>query len=160
MIDTKKVKGRRSLRLESLDAALAEAERLSQIESQGKLVARGNWTLGQAVGHIAYWAERPYEGFPTLRPMPWPMRMLLKLMKGRMLNKGMPVGVKIPGVPDGTLGIDPMPTGAAIARLRDAFTRLSIESPTTPSPLFGRMTHDEWIALNLRHSELHLSFFE
>ena len=25
-------------------------------------------------------------------------------------------------------------------------------------PIFGKLTHDEWIAINLRHAELHLGF--
>ncbi|MFN5799079.1 MAG: DUF1569 domain-containing protein [Planctomyces sp.] len=27
-----------------------------------------------------------------------------------------------------------------------------------PHPGFGRMTHQEWLLLHLRHSEMHLSF--
>ena len=36
--------------------------------------------------------------------------------------------------------------------------RLQAEAPTAPNVIFGQLTHEEWIAINLRHAELHLGF--
>jgi hypothetical protein len=47
---------------------------------------------------------------------------------------------------------------AGLERLRHAMDRLKVEAPTTPHAIFGPMTHGEWIAMHLRHSELHLGF--
>ncbi|QDU87063.1 hypothetical protein Pla175_04180 [Pirellulimonas nuda] len=159
MINTKKVPNRRKLRFSSIDEALADAKRLVGAEADGTLAALGNWSLGQALAHLAYWAERPFDGYPELRPMPWVLRKIVKLMKGRFLSQGLPAGSNIPGVPGGTLGADPMPAGEALQRLDRALARLRENCPQCLNPLFGEMTHDEWIAFNLRHAELHLGFF-
>ena len=34
--------------------------------------------------------------------------------------------------------------------------RLRRSAPKDPNPLFGRLTHEQWVQLNLRHAELHL----
>jgi hypothetical protein len=36
--------------------------------------------------------------------------------------------------------------------------RLKAEAPTAPSPVLGRLTREETIALNLGHAEPHLGF--
>ncbi len=46
----------------------------------------------------------------------------------------------------------------ALEQFVNAVARTSTERMTAPHPAFGRMTHDEWVVLNLRHCELHLSF--
>ena len=159
MINTKHVKDRRPLRFEHLDDAVRGAEALADAERGGALRATGNWTLGQAIGHLAYWANAPFDGYPETRPMPWLMKKLLPLFKNGFLNKGLPAGARIPGVPAGTFGVDVMPSDEALAQLRPAFARMQSQPPTEQNPLFGHMTHEDWIKLNLRHAELHLSFF-
>ena len=59
-IDTTKVQNRRVLRFESLEALAAEAQSLAECERMGSLVARGNWSLGQAINHVAVWIELAY----------------------------------------------------------------------------------------------------
>jgi len=34
------------------------------------------------------------------------------------------------------------------------------EKMTHPSPLFGTLTHDEWVTLQLGHCSMHLSFID
>jgi hypothetical protein len=36
--------------------------------------------------------------------------------------------------------------------------QLKTQAPTAPSPILGTLTHEEWIAMHLRHAELHLGF--
>jgi hypothetical protein len=158
MINTKQVHDRRALRFEELNAAVADAELLADAERRGTLRAAGNWTLGQALGHLAFWANAPYDGYPEMGQPPWFIRMLLPLFKSRFLNKGMPAGVRIRGVPDGTFGTSLVGTDEALFAMRAAFTRLSLQAPTRHNAIFGHMTHADWIKLNLRHAELHLSF--
>ena len=155
-VDTAKVVGRRLLRFESIDQMLAEADRLAEAERTGWLRRVGNWTLGQTLGHLACWAEYSYTGAP-LKP-PFFIRWIMAFRKRRFLSEPMPAGVRIPRVEGGTLGTEPMPTEEALGRLRRVMQRLKSEAPTGPNGIFGPLTHDEWIALNLRHAELHLGF--
>jgi Protein of unknown function (DUF1569) len=155
-IDTSKVAARRILRFESLDQIMAEVDRLVAAERTGRLKREGNWTLGQILGHIAVWAEFSYTDMP-LNP-PFFVRWLLRWQKGKYLYGPMPAGVKIPRVNGGTLGTDPTTLDDGLARLQRVIARLRVEPPTAPSKVFGLLTHEEAIALNLRHAELHLGF--
>lgn len=159
MIATQKVKTRRKLRFESFDEVVRDAEALAAADQAGTLRAQGNWSLGQALGHLAFWARAPLDGYPDMPEPPWLLRLITPLLKGRFLNKGLPAGGRIPTVPNGTFGTDPMPTEQGLAELREALTRLKSQAPTRANPFFGHMTHEDWRKLNLRHAELHLSFF-
>ena len=155
-VDTGKVAGRRVLRFESIDQAMAEVDRLAEAERAGRLRRLGNWTLGQTLGHLAAWAEYGYTGSPL--KVPFFIRWFLRLRKRKFLYGPMRSGVRIPGVEGGTLATDPVPLEEGRGRFRRAMERLKAEAPTAPSPVFGRLTHAESIALNLRHAELHLGF--
>jgi hypothetical protein len=61
-------------------------------------------------------------------------------------------------VPGGTLATDPVPLDEALARLRRVTERLEREAPPVPSWALGKLTHEESIAITLRHAELHLGF--
>ena len=160
MISTRKVKNRRKLRFESFDDAVRDAEMLAEAERDGTLRPLGNWQLEQAIGHLASWARYPLDGYPPLPEPPWLLRVIAPLFKGRFLNKGLPAGGRIPSIPAGTLATEPLETDRALAELREAFPRLLSQAPTVSNPILGSMTHEEWIKLNLRHAELHLSFFQ
>jgi hypothetical protein len=156
-VDTRKVPGRRLLRFESIDQVLIDVDRLAAAERAGKLRRLGNWTLGQALGHLASWAEYGYTGAPLKTP--FFIRWVLRMRKQKFLYGPMRSGVRIPGVEGGTLATDPVPLDEALDRYRRVLTRLKAEPPTAPSPIFGPLTHEEGIALTLRHAELHLGFF-
>lgn len=159
-IDTRKVK-RRPLAFVTLKDAMREAEALAAAERAGRLRAKGNWTLGQTMGHLAFWVGCAFDGLPAeFRPPPWPVRTLLRLVRGQVLRGRMPAGFRIGGAAEGTFGIEPMSAEEGLARLRSAYTRLENGSPTKPNPVFGPLTPDQWRAIHLRHAELHLGFFE
>jgi len=156
-IETGRVAGRRILRFQNIDQALDEAERLAAAERDGRLTQLGNWTLGQALGHLAVWAEYGFTEFPLKTP--FLIRLILRLQKRKFLYSPMRPGVRIPGVNGGTLATERMTTEEGVRRFRAVFQRLKHEAPTAPSPIFGKMTQEDSIALNLRHAELHLGFF-
>jgi hypothetical protein len=156
-VDTRSIAARREFRFSTIDQALAHGRHLVDLECAGRLQSLGNWTLGQTLGHLATWAEFSYTGAP-LNP-PWFIKLLLRLRKKKFLYGAMPAGVKIPKVQNGTLGTDVLSTDEGLHRFERAFTRLKSEAPTKPHLLFGPLKHEEWIAVNLRHAELHLSFF-
>ena len=155
-VDTTRAQ-RRNLRFEAIADLLAELDQLYQAHGEGRLRNAGNWTFGQAVGHLATWAEYSFTGAPL--KMPWFVRLAMRPFKRRFLYGRMKAGVRIPKVPAGTLGIDDMPADKAVERYRAALDRLTREAPAASNVIFGPLTHEQWIALNLRHAELHLSFF-
>ena len=158
MIETKTVTDRRKLRFNSIDDLLADIDRIVAADKAGKLRRTGNWTAGQAMGHLAAWISYGYDGFP-MKPPPWFIRIILKMMKEKYLRDGMPAGVKIPKVDAGTYAIDVISTDEGASRLRKALARLKSGEPAKfDSPAWGKMPQDERIALNLRHAELHLGF--
>jgi hypothetical protein len=148
---------RRDLHFVSLDQIVSDAEILAIAQKTGKLHEIGNWTLGQICGHLAAWMDYSFDGAPIKMP-PWPIRMVMRVMKNRIIYKPMRPGAKIPGVPGGTAGTEVMPTEEGLERLRKAVARLQSSTPAAPHPIFGPLTHEEWKQLTLRHSELHLSF--
>ena len=142
---------RRALSFASLAAVMPEVDRLLQ----GHRTV-GNWTLGQTLGHVACWVEYNYTGAPL--KVPFFIRWLCRLRKQKFLYEPMRPGLKIPGVQGGTLGTEPMSLEEGLGRLRRVMERLKVEAPTTPNLAFGPLTHEEWIAGNLRHAEMHLGF--
>lgn len=158
-VDTKKVTGRRELRFTSLDGVIADAERLAASEESGTLRALGNWTLGQTFGHLACWIDFALDGYPPEVRPPWFVKMLMRPMKKKLLAGKMPVGVRIPKFPEGTLGTAVLLTREGLERLRRSCTRLKAEAPQNENPIFGKLTHEEWTKMHLGHANLHLSFF-
>ncbi|MBX3387136.1 MAG: DUF1569 domain-containing protein [Phycisphaeraceae bacterium] len=150
----------RLLALRTLDGVVAEAERLARADAAGTLKAHGNWTLGQTLGHLAAWMEYPYDGYPDGVDPPWLIRTICRLFKRQFLGKPMKPGYRLPGAPQGTYGTDPMSTQAGLERLRSAAERMASTPPSVPNPIFGPMAHEEWIAMNVGHANLHLGFFE
>ena len=69
-------------------------------------------------------------------------------------------GVRIPGAAGGTYGADRLTIDDGLERLRRSTERLRSEPAKFHGPAFGPMTREEQIALNLRHAELHMGFFE
>jgi Protein of unknown function (DUF1569) len=159
MINTKKVRDRRPLRFGTVDDVLRDAEMLAEAARRGTLRPTGNWSLGQALAHLATWVNMPFDGYPEMPSPKWWMRLLRPLIRKRLVNKGFPAGVWIAGVEGGTFGIEPCEVDEGLSRLQLAFGRLAAEVPMQTSPVFGPMTHDEWTKFHLRHAELHLSFF-
>jgi len=157
MVNTAKVTNRRRLRFSTIDEMIADVDRIGAAEKAGTLRRTGNWTAGQVFGHLATWSNYAYEGYP-FRP-PWFIRWILKKKKTAYLRDGMPAGVRIPKVPNGTFGTEEMSTEEGANRLRRAMLRLKNgESAKFDSPAWGEMPLEERIALNLRHAELHMSF--
>ena len=159
LINTSQVP-RRKLWFHSIEELQQELDRIEAAEKSGTLKALGNWTPGQILAHVSAWIEYGWDGYPIGAP-PFFIRWLLKLVGRRYLRKGMPAGVRIPGVEGGTKGQELTSTDVGLARLRKALGRLKNgELAVHDSPGFGPMTHEDRILFNLRHAELHLSFLQ
>ena len=157
-VDTRTSTNYRTLRFDSIDECLAEVHRIVTADKEGVLRSTGNWSPGQVMAHLAAWIEYGYDGFPIKAP-PFFIRWILRLRLKKMLQNGMPRGVRIPGIKGGTLGMDDLSVSDAAARLIHALKRLqNREEAQYDSPAFGAMSHDDRIKLNLRHAELHLGY--
>ncbi len=137
-VNTAKSKEYRELRFETIDQLLAEIDHILKAHHAGKLHQFGNWSPGQIMSHLAAWIEYGYVGYPVATP-PWIMRLLLRMMAKRYITKGMPRGIRIPGIKDGTVGQEDAPIEEAAERLRKALAKLrNGEKCTFDSPAFGR----------------------
>ncbi len=152
-IKTGAVAGRRVLKFENLDDLQREAERVASLP--GKTL--GNWSTAQIVDHLAKSIRATYDGPEVTGP--WFVRMIVwPIIKSRMLAKGMPAGFSVPKkmahfLPDNNPILE-----ASLRDLRTWLGRLKTEAPRLGHPLFGKLSHRDWIRLHLRHGELHLSF--
>jgi len=147
---------RRALRFNAPADVLADAERIAAAERAGRLRRTGNWTAGQNFGHIAAWIDYGFDGYPISVPPEISARA--RAAKDRVCSSGMMPGVRMSGVEGGTAGIEDLATDVGLERLRRAWARLEEATPTRPHVFFGDLTRDEWLAINLRHAELHLGF--
>lgn len=152
-IDTKTVPGRRVLHFKSLDEVVVDAERLA-ISPGTKML--GNWPLSQLLTHLATAIHGSIDGISARAP--WFVRLAAPLIKGRILTKGMRPGFRLPKkVEPDFFPAAPSP-GEALDALRAAVTRTHEQRMTSRHPVLGKLTHEEWTQLHLRHAELHLSF--
>jgi hypothetical protein len=150
-------KQRRELHFKSLDDITADAGKLAQAERNNKLRRLGNWTLGQACGHLATWIDYGYEGAPV--KFPWLVRLMARGRKKKYIYGVMNPGGRLPRAPNGTFATEMMTTEAGLQRLQGACARLKKETPSRLHFVFGKLKPDEWKNLHMRHAELHLSFF-
>ncbi|TVQ62987.1 MAG: DUF1569 domain-containing protein [Phycisphaerales bacterium] len=155
-IDSRRVKDRRALRFETFDDAIADARRCAEADRAGTLRRTGNWTTGQILGHLAWWIDGGFDGYDFKTP--WIVRVLTRAFKGVLLRRPIGPGMRMPGAPEGTYGVEKMSTEDGLARFVAAAQRLDRECPDRPNPALGPLTHAQWKHLHLRHAELHLSF--
>jgi hypothetical protein len=150
-VDTKKVRGRRTLEYASLQDLLADAERLSK----GKVKALGNWSPGQVFAHLATTMNNSIDGSPFV--VPWYFRIMARAMKNMMLRRPMTPGFQLPA---SAAQLIPGPTSTedGLSALRRAIARQEKESHRAPNPALGTLTRAEWDKLHLLHANLHMSF--
>lgn len=149
---TKQITGRRTLRFESYEQILQDAERIAG----GPHEVLGNWSAGQVFRHLATVMKGAIDGMPFQAP--WFIRLPARLLKKVFLRRPMPAGFKLPRAAATHLVPPETATEEGLLLLRQAIHRLQTETTRAPSPVFGPMTRAEWDQLQFRHCELHLSF--
>ena len=107
-IDTGNVTGRRELHFTDLAQLDADARALAEGDAAGKLHRLGNWSLGQALGHLAAWTNFGFDGYPM--KVPFYIKAMIRPMKGRLLRGPIPAGKCIPNVAGGTFGTEAIST--------------------------------------------------
>jgi len=151
-VDTRQAR-RRPLRFNSLAEMKAEIDRLAVMQVR----PTGNWSLAQAIDHLAAIMEGSLDGIAAQAP--WFIRMLSPLFRHKALHKGIDPGIQLTGKMRAVLPLDDVTIDKAMDRMNRVFARLGDgETMARRSPVFGTMTHDDWSLLHMRHAELHLSF--
>ena len=151
-VDTRKVQGRRQVQFASYDELLADIDRLSS----GPVTALGNWSPGQAFAHLARAYNSSIDGFSMT--FPFPMRLMGKLFRKKLLTMQMPPGFKLPAAGAKAMVPPATATEDGAAQLRAAIERLKREHHRANHPMMGPLTREEWDRVHLTHARLHLSF--
>lgn len=141
---------RRELSFSTYGDVIAEIKRLEASGYQ----QLGQWNLGQACRHLSYYFRGSLDGFEF--KLPWLVRMLIgRPMLKRVLKKGhMPASSRtIPAsVPEPDTD-----QSQAVAEAQELLGRLeNAGGGLHPSPLFDRLTKDQWRTLLLGHAAHHL----
>ena len=149
---------RRQLVFNDLDEVSRDAERLLA----GGYDKAGNWDLAQVAGHLAEWLRFPVAGFPKA---PAPIRAVFWVLRKTVGRKKLLTYIETKSFPAGkpTMPETVPPSGgdarAAVEKLKTSVERLKAHAgPIVPSPLFGPMTKDEAVGMQLVHAAHHLSF--
>jgi hypothetical protein len=151
-VNTAKVKDRRKLDYASLEELLVDADRLSA----GPVRVLGNWSAGQIFKHLALVYNESIDGLSIT--FPWPLRLVARIFKEKLMNSSMPAGFKLPS--DGAKAVAPGPTSTeeGLADLHAAIARLEREPHRAKHPMFGDITKEQWNKIHLKHASLHMSF--
>jgi hypothetical protein len=143
---------RRNLRLPNYDAVVTDVESLLTTGYD----RAGNWSLGQVCHHLATVMEMSLDGFPTR--FSWPVRLLARwfalgsILEHRVFRRlfQAPQFLQPPDSPDDRAGLERFQ--AVLKRLQEH------RGPLQPSPVFGRLSPEQWREVHLWHCEHHLSF--
>jgi hypothetical protein len=154
MVKTQSVTDRRELRFSSLQDILDDVEYLASGDPPR---TTGNWTGGQIVKHVAMLINFSIDGFPEPRA-PLPMRLLGRLVRKNALVNPMRAGVGLPRRFDFLAPSPSVTWEEAVEYMSETMARLSDRRMTAPSPILGRLTHEQWEQLHCRHAEMHFSF--
>ncbi len=144
---------RQDVHYEELSEVLADARSLAARPH----TTVGKWTFAQIVEHLARAIDACFDGFGFKAP--WFARALIApFLKNSFLIKPMRAGFKLPQNADSLQPPADADLNEAINHLERAIARFDEETPSQPHPFFGRMAAQEVEMLQLRHSEMHMSF--
>jgi len=149
-----KRKPTRTLQFTSLDEIVTEARKMAS----SQCTVSGGWTPAQNIAHVAVVVKASFDGFPAEPPLP--IKWFGRLMKGRFLSKTFSAGFNLPAsmsafVPDTGVSVED-----ALAELEMQCARAQNEEFIPVSPMFGKMSREQWVQMHCRHAELHFGFVE
>ena len=154
--DTRKVTERRELHFSSMSDILNDVEYAAAGDPPR---STGNWTSAQIVQHVGRIIDFSIEGFPVPKA-PLLIRLVCRVLRKKILSEPMKPGVKLPPkfarmVPDDRTTWD-----EAVDGFRVVMTKLDARQMTCPSPVFGKLTPEQWEQVHCRHAEMHFSFIQ
>jgi len=147
----------RRIEFRTWDDLLTELDRLEASDRAGRIERAGTWSPGQNAWHVSEFIRMSIDGFGFRAPLP--LRLAASLIKGWAMGpKPIPRNIALRGPMARVIPHEPISTAAGFAALRAQIDRIERggEQCTHPSPLFGALTHDEWVRLHLKHAAHHL----
>jgi hypothetical protein len=154
MVKTSAVRDRRELHFSSMPDIQTDVEYL---DSGDPPRTSGNWTAGQVVEHVAKMIQLSIDGFPRVK-LALPLRILGRLLRGRILRDPLRSGLKFPQRFDFLAPTPGITWEEAVEYFNGIMGRLATEKMTGVSPVLGRLSHEQWVCFHCRHAEMHLSF--
>lgn len=150
---------RRDVKLHCFNCLRSELDKFEQAGGNG-LTTTGDWTAGQIVQHVCETMKRSLDGFEFKAP--WYVRLMRPILRMKFMgkSKAIPAGIKLRGDSAAMIPPKSVAFADAMADLRSTIERAEKKKMTQPSPVFGKMTHEDWVNLHLRHAELHFSFIQ
>lgn len=119
----------------------------------------GNWSLGENCDHCAIFVQGALDGFKTKAPLPFRLMGRYLIKRKAMSDAPMPRGIKLPKSAKEVFPTEGISDAQGLANLKAQVDRVRHgEKMTHDSPLFGPLTHDEWVHLQLKHLNMHLGF--
>jgi hypothetical protein len=148
----------RQVKFRSLAEVLQDAEVLC---SSSQIIRLGNWTVGQALDHLAKAIHSSLVESRAILPLRF--RLLAKIGKPFFLRWGLPAGVQIEAHSEiAAREFLPRPKVSADEGLNELRRVIGLTANLEMNArhnLFGRMTTRQWMMLHCRHAELHLRLF-
>ena len=150
----------RPLHFKCLGCLRAELDRIDDAYRAGTLATTGNWTPGENLDHCAISFEMGLDGSGMKSGLV--ARLFGRLLK-RTITSDRP-GAMRPGfkLPASAVELAPRPGVTfeeGMSRIRRAIGRIGAgERMTKQSPWLGALTHEQWVRLNLNHTQMHLGF--
>lgn len=158
-VDTKTAP-RRPLKFDSFEEIAADLDKIEAAMDAGTLATSGNWTAGQNFEHMAKFLGFALDGFPTMAPLPvrWMAQLMFK-NKAIRTDEPIPAGFKLPKGASYLLPSDDIGDREGLEMLRTNVQRvIDAEKMTHLSPIFGKLSHEDWLRIQRKHMSLHLSF--
>lgn len=151
---------KRNVQYANFDEMLVDVSSLAN----GGYIKNGNWSLGQACGHVAQWMQFPLDGFP--KP-PFFMRAIFGVMQVTGMSKRMAAKIISEGFKGGmptapeTVPAENTADAEGVAELQKVVDQLNQHSGSLhPSPLFGEMDMAQHIKVSLLHAEHHFAYLQ
>jgi len=121
----------------------------------------GNWNLAQVCKHLGQWISFPVTGYPKNGPVMTFIIFMLRNTLGKRSGREILRTGKFPSrwrTLKITLPPPDTDEATSIRELEEAIVRWEQHhGEYIPSPLFGRLTREEWLRMQLIHCAHHLS---
>ncbi|MDB5335110.1 MAG: hypothetical protein JWN70_729 [Planctomycetaceae bacterium] len=153
-VNTAQVSGRRKLHFADFSQLLADVDYVATHPCH----TLGNWSVGQILDHLAVAANAPFDGFGGFKASWFTRNLIVPFVKNNLLTKPMKAGFQMPKEATAMFPSADVTPQVGYSRLKQALARFSSELPKFPHPVLGDLAFQEWVAVTLRHAELHLSF--
>src|SRR5262249_2934121 len=136
-VDTKRVKGRRTVRYSSYEELLDDVRALATSPTR----QLGNWSLGQICEHLSLAMASAIDG-PSFQPS-WLVRRIGPFFKKRVLTRGMPPGFRLPKNATRLIPTN-NDASAGMCAMEKQIARLQQIAERKPHAVFGALSREEW----------------